>query len=781
MSIKTPLEFFGVQPGSDRTLILWDKIVSYFYHLEENSAKIKVFEAGKTTQDNPFIYAIITSEANMLRLEEYREISKKLADPKRLSDGEINALAKKGKAVYVQTHGLHSSEPAGTQLSPVLAYELITSNGKEIADILDNVIFIMVPCVNPDGEIMVTNWYNRSLGTKWEGLRFPGMYHIYARHCNNRDFVHENLVETKYVNDILIREWMPQVLIDHHQQIWDENRISIPPCVNPNWPEISPIGVREEQSYGYQIACEMEEEGFVGVVAGDSWYNTFPIYSLANTCTHSNVLGMLVETADARLASPADVPREKLWRYTEKSTECPNPWKGGIWNFSDAVRYTKKVSYTMLSLLSRDREAVLRRRAKKAREQTARGAASEIKGYFIPCDQHDAGVLAKLLSMLDAQRVEYYELEREHTEGEKTFHAGTYFVPCAQARYSLVSLIFANHPYPVCRETVWEDGTVHVFDSSSTTVTLPMGIETFECRTAPGALTSPSAPRINDKSEMPACENESYKKANLVLESGGRVYRGEDGGFTTAASGEEVRRAKCAILSPSKNYSGFMGYARLTLEKYHFDITVITDKELRAGGLDGYDVLILAGHTKSELEAGDTLADGMPEEYKSGLGCDGKEALKKFVSRGGRIIAWDKSCIYAADLFALPVTDTTGGIGGTGGLYDANKNYLSQGSVLNIKCEPHEFTRGMPADARIKHNSGPAYEPTSDAVEIIARHKTDDFFSGGLVIGEDLIKGHVCALRAKVGAGDVVLYTFDPFYRAQSDGTFKLVFNALYK
>lgn len=781
MSIRSPFDFFGEQPGSDRTLILWDKIVSYFYHLEENSGKIKVFEAGKTTQGNPFIYAIITSESNMSRLDEYKEISKKLADPKGLSDDETDALAKRGKAVFVQTHGIHSSEPAGTQLSPVLAYELIVSDDKKIAEILDNVIFIMVPCVNPDGEIMVTNWYNRSKNTPWEGLRFPGMYHIYARHCNNRDFVHENLVETKYVNDILLRDWMPQVLIDHHQQIWDENRISVPPCVNPNWPEISPIGVREEQSYGYQIACEMEEDGYVGVVAGDSWYNTFPIYSLANTCTHSNVLGMLVETADARLASPAVVPREKLWRYTEKSTECPNPWKGGVWKFSDAVRYTKKVSYTMLSLLSRDREAVLRRRAKKAKEQTARGAASEVKGYFIPRNQHDPGVLAKLISILDAQRVEYYELGSEHNDVEKKFPAGTYFVPCAQARYSLVSLIFANHPYPVCRETVWEDGTVHVFDSSSTTVTLPMGIETFECLRDPESLAFPAAPIVSGENEMPAYENESFKKANLILESGGRVYRGKDGGFNTAANGKEIRLAKCAILSPGKNSSGFMGYARLVLEKFHFDIKVITDKELREGGLEGYDALILAGHTKSELEAGDTLADGMPEEYRSGLGSDGKEILKAFVSRGGRIIAWDKSCIYAADLFALPVADTTGGIGGNGGLYDANGNYLSQGAVLNIKCAPHELTRGMPDDVRIKHNSGPAYEPTSDDVEIIARHKIDDFFSGGLIIGEDLLKGHACALRARVGEGDIVLYTFDPFYRAQSDGTFKLVFNALYK
>ncbi len=781
MSIKTPLEFFGVEPGSDRTLILWNKIVEYFYHLEENSPCIKVLEPGKTTLGNPFIYAYITSEANMARLDEYKEISRTLADPKGLSDEEIAELASRGKTVYVQTHGIHSSEPGGTQFCPVMAYELICGKHEKAREILDNVIFIMFPCANPDGQIMVTNWYNKFLGTEHEGLRFPGMYHIYARHCNNRDFVHENLVETKYINDIVEREWMPQMLVDHHQQIWDENRISIPPCVNPNWPEMSPVLTREEQSYGYQLACDMEEEGFAGVVAGDSWYNTFPIYSLAGTYQHSNVLSMLVETADAHLASPSHVPKEKLWRYTKKCAECPNPWEGGVWTFPDVIRYTRKVSYSMLYYAARDREMLLRRRAKKAYEQTARGAKSPVKGYLLPRGQHDAGALARFLHIMDRHNIEYSELASPYTAGGVTYPAGTYYVSNAQARYSLVALLFARHPYPVEPSTVWEDGTVHVFDSSSTNLIDPMGLDVIECTEAPASLRLPTKVTVSDA--MPVCENESFKKANLILEAGGRVWRDGEGNFLSEPTEDahEVKRAKAAILSPSKNGSGFMGYARLALEQYHFDIEVITDKALRAGGLDAYDTLIIAGHSKSELEAGDSFAPGTPEEYQSGLGSDGKEELKKFVARGGRLIAWDKSCIYVRDLFDLPVTDTTGGIGGNGGLYDANKEYLSQGSILNIKVEKNDLTRGMPADVRIKHNSGPAYEPNDERIEIFARHKVENCFSNGLIIGEELIRGHGCALRTKVGDGDIIFYTFDPFYRAQALGTFKLVFNALYK
>ena len=779
--LKTPLEFFGVEPGSERTLIVWDKIVDYFYHLEENSPCIKVFESGKTTLGNPFIYAIITSEANMARLDEYKEISRALADPKGLSDTEIAELAGRGKAVYVQTHGVHSSEPAGTQLSPVLAYELITGKHERACEILDNVIFILFPCVNPDGEIMVTNWYNKYLGTENEGLRFPGMYHIYARHCNNRDFVHENLVETKYINDVIIRDWMPQMLIDHHQQIWDENRISIPPCVNPIWPELSPLLTREEQSYGYQLASEMEEEGYVGVVAGDSWYNTFPIYSLAGTYQHSNILAMLVETADAHLASPAQVPKEKLWRYTKKCVECPTPWEGGEWTFSDVIRYTKKVSYSMLHYAARDREMLLRRRAKKAYEQTEKGARSPIKGYLIPRDQHDNGALARLLHIMDRHGIEYTELAEDFTVNETKYPKGTYYVSNAQARYSLVALLFARHPYPIEPSTVWEDGTVHVFDSSSTNIIDPLGLDTVECTSAPTCLSSPTKLELGD--DMPENENESFRRANVLLREGKRVWRDEAGKILLEEKEDahEIKAAKIAILSPSRNDNGFMGYARLTLEKYSFDLTVIDDKSLRAGALDAYDILILAGHTKKELEAGDSFEEGIPEEYKSGLGTDGKKEIERFVARGGKIIAWDKSCTYIANLFSLPIIDTTGGKGGNGGLYDANKEYLSQGSILNINVNENDLTLGMPKDVRIKHNSGPAYEPTDDSIEIFARYNKENCFNNGLIIGEELICGHGCALRTRVGNGEIILYTFDPFYRAQALGTFKLVFNALYR
>ena len=129
---------------------------------------------------------------------------------------EIEELVSKGKAVAVQTMSLHANEIGGTQMAPELAYELLAKNCEDTKKILDEVIFIMVPCWNPDGQIMVTDWYTKWLGTEFEGCNMPWLFHKYAGHDNNRDAFYQNLPESRYVGEVLLREWHPQVFQDHH-------------------------------------------------------------------------------------------------------------------------------------------------------------------------------------------------------------------------------------------------------------------------------------------------------------------------------------------------------------------------------------------------------------------------------------------------------------------------------------------------------------------------------------------------------------------------------------
>jgi hypothetical protein len=113
-AVPTPQSHFGHEIGADRTVLDWDKVVSYFRELEKSSPRIRVQELGKTTEGRPMITAIISSPETLQNLNRYIEIQKKLADPRLTPRAEAEALIAKGKAVVLITCSIHSTELAST-------------------------------------------------------------------------------------------------------------------------------------------------------------------------------------------------------------------------------------------------------------------------------------------------------------------------------------------------------------------------------------------------------------------------------------------------------------------------------------------------------------------------------------------------------------------------------------------------------------------------------------------------------------------------------------------
>ena len=216
-TIPSPEEFFGFQMGTDRKLARWDKLVEYYELLGRQSARLEVVHMGPTTLGNPFLALFISSPNNLAHLEELRQINVRLNDPRGVSEENIERAIANGKAVVVQSMGLHSSEVGSSQMAAELMYDLVTRTDPEMLRILDETVAIMIPCFNPDGEIMVTDWYNENVGTDYEGSGLPWLYHHYIGHDNNRDAFQQNTIESQYGAKLLFRDWIPQAYIDHHQ------------------------------------------------------------------------------------------------------------------------------------------------------------------------------------------------------------------------------------------------------------------------------------------------------------------------------------------------------------------------------------------------------------------------------------------------------------------------------------------------------------------------------------------------------------------------------------
>ena len=297
--------------GADRKLAHWNKLVKYYDELGAKSPRMKVVHMGKSTLGNPFLALYISSPENLVKLEEYKKINAMLSDPRGFSKEEIEAGIKNGKAINVQTFGLHSNEVAASQTAAEFTYDMLTRNDDEMLQILDNTISIVIPCFNPDGEVMYTEWYMKNVGTKYETTGLPYLYHHYIGHDNNRDAFMLNTIESAYGAEIIFREWVPQAYIDHHQMGSYGARLYVPPYSEPMRPEADPLVWREMAWYGAHIAYKEEEAGNSGVVnaAVFSGWGHFGFHWI--TPFH-NIAGMLTESASASYATPLYVHPDQL-------------------------------------------------------------------------------------------------------------------------------------------------------------------------------------------------------------------------------------------------------------------------------------------------------------------------------------------------------------------------------------------------------------------------------------------------------------------------------------
>ena len=115
--MKSPEEFLGFNVGTDYRIADYETIQNYFKHLAEFSKQIVYEEIGKTSLKRDMFMAIISTEENIKNLEKYREIVKKLSDPRKITDAEAELMAKEGKTVVLVTCNIHSTEIASAQMS----------------------------------------------------------------------------------------------------------------------------------------------------------------------------------------------------------------------------------------------------------------------------------------------------------------------------------------------------------------------------------------------------------------------------------------------------------------------------------------------------------------------------------------------------------------------------------------------------------------------------------------------------------------------------------------
>src|SRR5215510_4625114 len=361
--IPRPADVIGFNPGDDRKLASWAQITEYFRKLSAASDRVKLEELGKTTLGRPFLLAVISAPENLSRLDRFKEIQRRLADPRTIKgDEEADRLIAEGKAIVLITCGIHSTEVGGNLVSMEIAHRLASESTPEIREILNNCIVLLVPSLNPDGVDIVKQWYDKTLGTPSEGTAPPELYHFYTGHDNNRDWYAFTQVESQMTVDKAHNAWHPQIVHDIHQQGETGSRFFLPPYVDP-WEPNVPARIQAGVNFmGSTMAWELTGQGKAGVVIN----GVYDAWTPARAYQHYHGgIRILSETASARLASPITVPFDNLTRQINvdpktRSWNFPLVWPGGEWKLSNIIDYMRAGAFALLRNAARYRDRWVR-------------------------------------------------------------------------------------------------------------------------------------------------------------------------------------------------------------------------------------------------------------------------------------------------------------------------------------------------------------------------------------------------------------------------------------
>ncbi len=822
--VTTPSQAFGFEPGTDRKLADWKDLTGYFQRVAAESDRVKYQEIGKTMEGRPFVLLTVSSPENLAHLADYKEIVTRLSDPRTTSPEEAKALIAKGKTVMIITFNIHSTEIASSQTAASFLYRMATSNDPAVLNVLNNVILLLVPSQNPDGEQMVVDWYKKTLGTPSEGTAPPFLYAKYVGHDDNRDWVGLTQLETLHTAKV-INEWHPQILYDLHQQGTDAPRLFLPPWVDPIDPNVDPLLVYSMNALGMRTAHDVASTGKTGILT----HGVYDFWSpLRDYISLHNGLRILTESASANIASPINVPFEKLGTgigYDAKvaAWNYPDPWKGGTWHMGDIVSYQMDALASLTNSAANDRVQFLSD-FYTIGEHAVHPASGPYAYVFSP-QQVDPAMAVKLAKTLFDAGVEVQQATAPFQAAGKSFPVNTYIVELDQPYRAFAKTVLERQKYPDIRE--YPGGPPQrPYDVTGTTLPLFYGVDAVavtEKFPVQATKLTTIAPVVGSVGPGPARHgyiladngNASLYALFSLLGEGVKAYRLTGAGYspgtiyvpeqqglaakveaaakrfgvTFKPSAVSVAGTALAVTAPRvglyKSYVAALdeGWTRWVLDTNGVPYKSIYDNDIRKGNLNAqFDAIILPDNRPQSILSGLTAPGARDEsdegkgpsyakEYLGGLGPEGIAALRAFVQAGGTIITDNKaSGVYTTK-------DKSNFINALQGV--PPKEFYCPGSQLEIAVDTsNPIAFGATPTMSVFFETGPTFKLSGNA-KSVGRYTSDNPLLSGWILGGKYLNGTAAIAEVPTGKGRIIAFGFLPMYRGLSDATYKFLLNAM--
>ncbi len=526
----------------------------------------------------------------------------------------------------------------------------------------------------------------------------------------------------------------------------------------------------------------------------------------------------------------------------EKGANFPDPWLGGWWHLSDIIDYELASTFSLIRTASLHKKEILKLRNRLCNKEIEKGNNEAPYYYIMHNKQHDEGELVRLVNLLKEHGINVFRLTKDLNLDNKMYYKDDIVVPLAQPFRSFIKEIMENQKFPV-RHYSKNGKVIMPYDITSWSLPLHRGIKVDELEKKYPEINKFSELikqnyRIKNEqipenylyAVFPAENNDSYKAAFFAMNKGLTVYRSEasfnqtgteisKGSFLIAKTSEmkdilseieinpiyineKINLDKKTLSLPrialAETYMHDMdaGWTRFIFDNYHIKYTIVHPGEFKKINFTKkFDIVIFPDNDKNILKEGKYKGQNgtysipsFPKEFTKGIGKNGMDNLMKFFNEGGTIVAWGRSTrLFTGNLtvplnekdredFILPFKDLS---------ENMQKNGLyCPGSLVQIDLHNnYDITLGMPEHIGVFYRGRPVFTtsvPNFDMDRrVIGKFAKKDILLSGYAEKIKLIAEKSAIIRIRKNKGQMILFSFNPQFRASTPVAYKLLFNSI--
>jgi hypothetical protein len=864
-TVPSPTKFLGHVVGAPGELTRTERMYAYYRALAAATPRVKVETIGTTEEGREILLVFVGDERNLGRLDELRRDSAALADPRRTDEAAMERIVASTIPLYMLHGGLHSGETGSPEMLMELAYRLAVSNTSPAPEIRERLVVLINPCAEPDGRDRQVDWFYRYQKGKTDfdelGPRTPPYWGHYVFHDNNRDGIQRKLALTRATQDAFLK-WHPVVVHDLHESI---PLLTIWTGTGPYNANVDPITAVEIQAFAFHEVTALTAFGMPGVWSWgftDGWSQVYA----DSVATNHNAIGRGYETFGNATAETVErwIDPEKGRIAGKSVTEkewyrsVPAPKKPFLWSLRDNTNYMETGVLAALQYASRNGTDMLRNFWRRGRNAVERGRTEPPFAIALPEEQRDRSRLALLVNLLRAHGIEVSRASAAFRTKEGAFPAGTFIVRLDQPYGGYAKDLLLPQKYPI-EKTGWEpyDDVSWALPSTFAVASKPIEDEAVKSAKAEPVASDVSYPgkvatggavfllrdtgqeaflaarvrlarfRVEAAEKAFTAGGVSYPPGSWILPAaeGLRsalepVVRDLGLDFASVPSVPQVSThpldlPRLGVLQTWGDTQG-PGWVRMVLDEEKVPYTLVTDDDVKAGGLlSRFDVLLYP-HTDDSLREIVTGIDakfsplaytktpewpthGTPAsspDITGGVSWRGVGNLEEFVRGGGLLVTLGGASTLpldgglARDVTRAKVKELDAPGSQLRVRFARFDHPLAYGyeettSVHREKLPVYEVRRADRGRIVLHYGTGPAKDPAEeekadkDGKKGNDKDEEDDLVESGGVKGASELLGKPAILDIPTGRGRILAFDFDPIHRLQARGTFRFVWNAL--